>query len=355
MKEGRTMAKRRLFYLDLLKVLAALFVVFNHYSFVISPNSYFSKILFTVMFTICKVAVPIFVMISGALLLGKKTNYKEIFTKRVFRVFIPLVIISALYVFINYDGLNINNIFSFIVAIFTEYDANYIPYWIWYLYMLIALYIMTPFLQKMLKGFKEKDYKVFFGIFLVGVGVINAIGPLTSVFLGEAKQINSHFTSNIFSIAIGYYVWGYYISKLTLERRHAKYAWIVLLISLFTGMLFVNYGVYHRGFSYDEIINWSIIFIALASAALFVLAKYYFINVDKPKLNKLMAIISDSSFGVYLTHVFLFDYIREISFIDSLLKYNSIIGCIVMVLIAYAILTIIFYILRKIPLFRKFL
>ncbi len=349
------MIKKRFFYLDLLKILAALFVVFNHYSFIIAPSSHLTKILFTIMFTVCKLAVPMFVMISGALLLGKKTNYKEIITKRLFRVFIPLIVISALYVYISYDGLNINNILSFLMAIFTEYDINYIPYWVWYLYMLMALYIMTPFLQKMLKEFKEKDYKVFFGIFLVGIGLINTIGPLTSVFLSAGKQINSHFTGNLFSIAIGYYVFGYYISKLKLEKRHVKYSWIVLFVSLFTGMLFVNYSVYHKGFTYDEVINWSIIFVALSASSLFVLAKYYFSNVDKPKLNRLIATISDSAFGVYLTHVFLFDYLQKVSFIRNLIGFNSIIGCLVMVLISYVILTAIFYILRKIPLFRKFL
>ena len=349
------MIKKRVFYLDLLKILAALFVVFNHYSFIIAPSSHLAKILFTIMFTVCKLAVPMFVMISGALLLGKKTNYKEIITKRLFRVFIPLIVISALYVYISYDGLNINNILSFLMAIFTEYDINYIPYWVWYLYMLMALYIMTPFLQKMLKEFKEKDYKVFLGIFLVFIGLINTIGPLTSVFLGAGKQINSHFTGNLFSIAIGYYVFGYYISKLKLEKRHVKYSWIVLFVSLFTGMLFVNYSVYHKGFTYDEVINWSIIFVALSASSLFVLAKYYFSNVDKPKLNRLIATISDSAFGVYLTHVFLFDYLQKVSFIRNLIGFNSIIGCLVMVLISYVILTAIFYILRKIPLFRKFL
>ena len=349
------MTKKRFFYLDLLKILAALFVVFNHYSFIINPNSHFSKILLTVMFTICKIAVPIFVMVSGALLLGKKASYKDIFTKRIVRVFVPLVIISIIYVFSYYNGLNFNNFFSFIFAIFTEYDINYIPYWIWYLYMIIALYIMTPFLQKMLKGFTKKDYKIFFALFLIGVGLINFLGPLTSVFLGEAKQINSNFTSNIFPIAIGYYVWGYYVFKLKLERKHAKYAWIVLLISLFSGMLFVNYSVYHKGFSYDEVINWSIIFVALASASLFVLAKYYFTDLDKPKLNKFIAIISDSAFGVYLTHVFLFDYLQKVSFIRDLIGFNSFVGCIFMVLLAFVILTVLFYFLRKVPLFRKFL
>lgn len=348
------MAKNRILYLDILKILAALFVIFNHYSFVINGESYLSKVLFTVLFTICKMAVPLFVMVSGALLLRKKTSYKEIFTKRIIRVFVPLVIVSMIYTFVYYDGLNFNNIFAFIVAIFTEYDIHYIPYWVWYLYMLMALYVMTPFLKKMLKGFKEKDYKIFFVIFLIAVGIFNTIGPLSSVF-GETKNINSHFTGNLFTIAVGYYVWGYYISKLKLNKKNVKCAWIVLILSLFVGMAFVNYAVYHQGFNYNDVIDWSVLFVALPSAALFLLFKYYFKDYNNLKASKFISIISDSSFGVYLTHVFLFDYLQKLSFIKNILNYNTIVGCIVMVLIAFLLLSVVFYFLRKIPVFRKFL
>ena len=72
-------------------------------------------------------------------------------------------------------------------------------------------------------------------------------------------------------------------------------------------------------------------------------------------MNKLISIISDSSFGVYLTHVFLFDYLQKLSFIKNMLNYNTIVGCIVMVLIAFSLLTVVFYFVRKIPVFRKFL
>lgn len=330
-------------------------MVFNHYSFIVTPNSHFAKWLFTIMFTICKVAVPLFVMVSGALLLGKKTTYKEVFTKRIVRVFVPLVVISVLYVYIYSDGLNLKNFGSFVLSIFTEYDQTYIPYWIWYLYMLIALYIMTPFLQKMLKNFKDNDYKTFFIIFIVIIGVFNTFGPLTHVFLGEAKTINSHFMVSMFSIAIGYYVWGYYVSKLTINKKMVKYAWITLIVSLLVGMLFVNYGVYHKGLVYNDVIDWSAIFVALISASLFLLFKYYFKDCKNSKISNIVSVISNSTFGVYLTHVFLYDYLIDVSFIKSILAFNTIVGCLLMVVIAFVILTLLFYILRKVPFIRKFL
>lgn len=349
------MLKNRVIYLDLLKIFAAILVIFNHYSFVVEPNTYWSKIVFTVLFTFCKIAVPLFIMISGALLLGKKTSYKEFFLKRVVRIFVMLVAISIIYVYIQYDGLNFNNIGAFLLALFVEYDVNYIPYWIWYLYMLMALYIMTPFLQKMIKNFKDIDYKVFFIIFVVIGGFMNFFGPLTQILFGEIKSINTHFVTSLFSVAVGLYVLGYYISSLNFDNKKIRISWLILIISLFSGMFFVNYGVYHKGYTYDEMINCYSIFVVLSSLSFFILIKYYFDKKYSDRVSKIIVSISNSTFGVYLTHVFLYDFITKISFIQNILSFNRIIGCLFMVLIAFILLTGLFYILRKIPFVNKFL
>ena len=264
--------------------------------------------------------------------------------------------ISIIYVYINSGGLNFNNIWSFLLALFTEYDVTYIPYWILYLYMLMALYIMTPFLQKMLKNFQESDYKIFFTLFLIIVGLLNTVGPLTHVFLGETKTINSHFMVNIFSIAIGYYVWGYYVSnKLTINKKIRNYSWLTLIVSLFIGMLFVNYGVYHKSLGYDDVINWSTIFVSLSSSSIYLLFKYYFKDFKNSTACNIVSVISGSAFGVYLTHVFLYDCLIKISFVQNVISFNTIIGCLLMVGMSFVFLTVLFYLLRKIPILRKFL
>lgn len=349
--------KKRVMYLDIIKILSAILVIFNHYAYLIHRNSTVAKVLFTLMFTFCKIAVPLFIMASGALLLNKKANYKEIFSKRVVRIFIPLVIVSAVYVFVYSGGLNTSNIFSFILALFTEYDVTYIPYWIWYLYMLLALYIMTPFIQKMIENFKDKDYKMFFYVFLIGVGMINMFSAFNKVLRGEGVGINGHFTGTLFSISIAYFVWGHYISKIKLSKKHVKIAWIVLIVSFILEVLFLIFGIYYRDFNYgyDDLIDWSMLFVGTMAASVFLLAKYYIKNFKSEKLQKFIVTVSNSTFGVYLTHVFLGGYLEKISFIRYLMEINSFLGCVTMVFIAFIILTVIFYILRKVPIVKNFL
>ena len=154
--------KTRIIYLDIIKILAILLVIFNHSHFYITNNTLFENGLHITLFDFCKIAVPLFIMVSGALLLGKETSYKDIFCKRIWRVLVPLIIVTAIFSLMYGD-----NIKDFIYYLFFGYNDNYNPYHLWYLYMLIVLYLMVPFIQKMIQEFKDNDYKYFLAINLV--------------------------------------------------------------------------------------------------------------------------------------------------------------------------------------------
>ena len=76
---------KRIFYYDVLRALAIIGIVFCHVS--VCPNLYIS------VFFDCfrDFSIPIFVMLSGALLLGKKDTLIKFFKKRLSRLFIPFL------------------------------------------------------------------------------------------------------------------------------------------------------------------------------------------------------------------------------------------------------------------------
>lgn len=94
--------RRRLVHVEILRVIAICLVVFNHtwtsgymlYSAVGRSYRYYYPLLFLSIF--CKAAVPIFFMISGALLLGREESYKELYVKRVARMLLALVFFSLM-------------------------------------------------------------------------------------------------------------------------------------------------------------------------------------------------------------------------------------------------------------------
>lgn len=350
------MNKTRVIYLDLLKIMAAIFVVFNHYSYFVTTNSFFSNIVMTIMFVICKVAVPIFIMVSGALILSKKITYKEIFTKRIFRIIVPLFIVSIIFTFEYSGGINFNNILLFILSLFMDTGNNFIPYWLWYLYALIGLYIMTPFLKKMVLKFDKKDYKMFILFFVIGVGVLNLISSIILVFFGKSYAFNSSFMNTIFSNTVGLYVLGYYLYNNKVSDKLKNYSWIILICSLIFGVIFTYYGVFYKGYIYNDIAVWWNLFTVLASGAIFVLFKYYFSDLKlSDRLRKFVYEFSNTSFGIYLIHPLLYEVLMNASFINAIILKNTILGCLSMCIIGITTISIFVWLLRKIPLFRKFL
>ena len=86
-----TNTKNKTIYIEVLRTVSIFLVIFNHtrglgnnlYSYVLPDTfSYWGSLALSIF---CKVAVPIFFMISGGMLLGKEESIRELFQKRIFR------------------------------------------------------------------------------------------------------------------------------------------------------------------------------------------------------------------------------------------------------------------------------
>ena len=72
------MERQRIIYLDILKILAIILVIFNHSHWSIANEGTFWNFMQHFLYGVCKCAVPIFIMATGAVILKRETNYKEI-------------------------------------------------------------------------------------------------------------------------------------------------------------------------------------------------------------------------------------------------------------------------------------
>lgn len=351
------MKNKRVFYLDFLKVMSILFVIYNHTHMYVNPANNFFIFLRLFLFSICKIAVPIFIMVSGALLLGKKTDYKEIFTKRIFRVFVAYLIACVCFCLYNNK-----NPLKLIFYIWDGSNYNYIPYWGWYIYMLIGLYLVLPFLQKLVKSFKEKDYKMFILLFLVIASAIEFIPSFSEaliygIFHGNITyklSFNSFLRTVIFSTVIGYFIFGYYISnkKITKKENMISIITFIIVNLVSAGYLYYCFSV-TKNYN-DFLLEFSYFPVAIASMCMFVMAKYYFSEKeDDNAITKFISLSGGSVFGIYLFHVPLIGIIHDLPFMNKIFTINSFLGTFIDVFAVFIILDILFFLIRKIPLFRK--
>jgi surface polysaccharide O-acyltransferase-like enzyme len=158
--------KKNYFWIDLLKAIAAFAVIILHvtvsllYDFANQQNwqaaNFYNSLV--------RFSVPVFVMISGVLLLNKNEELTTFLRKRFSRLLFPFIFWSVIYLFIkiNYD-LPLKEIISYSIKVLksgTEFH-------LWYIYMLIGLYLFIPILSKWTVNATKKEMIYFLSIWLV--------------------------------------------------------------------------------------------------------------------------------------------------------------------------------------------
>lgn len=99
--------------------------------------------------------VPVFVMLTGALLLDRVMPLEVFFAKRFSRVFVPFVAWTIVYLIYHFiTEYQAGGISSPILAaqFFAQKLLRGADYHLWYVYMLVGLYLLLPLLSRALQS-----------------------------------------------------------------------------------------------------------------------------------------------------------------------------------------------------------
>lgn len=338
--------EKRIYYFDALRTVAIFFVIIIHcaaaYFMTLSPGSR-SWLITNFFESISRWAVPIFVMISGALHLSKDRDLNTFFKKNILRIVTILLSWNLIYGIVGL--INGSSLSDFICNIIGGGH-----YHLWFLYMLLGLYILTPFIKSFIKT--PKNLKLFlivsfiFGIVLRDFSEI--LTALPSHFMGVESGLNNALKSVGFGSLIGhsfYYVLGYYLYHKTIDAKNRKRLYIAGLI----GLLFTFFATWGLSVATNSP---AVVFIkdlcinsVLVSVGLFTFAKYHTSEND---ITKLLIWASKYSLGIYVMHLLLLENVFTLLpslpvFIDIPVKAVS----------CFFVCLILTFCLRKIPFLRK--
>lgn len=282
---------KRIEYIDLLRIIACFLVIVNHTNSTIFQNStpYVPQWWYSIsFFLLSRIAVPIFIMITGATVLNKQEDYKKSF-KRVLRAVLVLILFSLIYYCrktLRNDNFSLKDFF---LQIYNKPITN--AYW--YMYLYIGILIMIPFIRKMVKDMKKKDFFVFFIISLF----INSTWPIFTHYQ-PALAFNSNFDMPLFESYICYLLLGYYLFNYSNKSR-GKF--ILALLGFGMGLavsIILTYFEYMKNCEkYTFFSNRTLLFIAIPSICCFYMCS--FINV-RGGLGRIINIIGECTFGIYL-------------------------------------------------------
>lgn len=180
------MANERIGYLDTLKGIGIIMVVFCHYCIGIKDTS----ILQNVIMTLCWSAVPCFMMVSGGLMLNSKTfSYKK-WRTRLFRFIAVLFVWRIIYFLLgeivlrSHFGISELLSYLFLFQDFPGLDTDFM----WYMMAFIAIQTLYPVFYMI---FNDEEHGEKLSLLIMGLAYFSRVGIYSLNFIFERLSFHT--------------------------------------------------------------------------------------------------------------------------------------------------------------------
>lgn len=296
----------RVWYLDYLRIIATIAVVVLHVAASqmreVAVSSY-AFMVYNAVDSAVRWAVPVFVMISGALFLqpARPLSVKTLYTRTILRMVTAFAVWSAVYAL---DGWMQGDSLTKTLSAFIEGH-----YHMWYLYMIVALYAIVPLLRLITAHRRATEYFLLLGLlftFLLPSG-LQFLEALDLPYVGGAvHSIGLAVEDMDFHLALGYpvyFVLGYYLSAYDIPRRWRRLAYGLVPVGyLITVVMTAWFSRRAEELNTAFYSNFSLN-VLLMAAGLFLLAKHGLSRITLGDTARRWVIgMSACTFGVYLVH-----------------------------------------------------
>lgn len=340
----------RTVYFDYLRVFAAFAIMIIHISaqnwYTTDVNSFEWQV-FNFFDSIARWGVPIFVMISGSLFLGREISLKKMYSKYIFRLAISFLVWAVIYAIFTAGNI----VDRLLVAIQGKYHM-------WFILMIIGIYMCIPFIKPIVEtDAKIKYYLVLAFVFAFVVPevttlindfgnglIIKSAGAIT----GDVNKMNMHIVLGYAS----YFVLGYYINKTNLSKRQRILIYVLGILGFtFTVVMDLIVAIKTQVYC-DHYYGYFSVNVLFEAIAVFTWFKYRKYNWDR--LNSFIQKLAKYSFGAYLIHVLVIKLLKK-HFGLNTLSLNAAFAVICIGILVFAISFFISAILNKIPVVKKYM
>ncbi len=245
-------------------------------------------------------SVPVFVMISGALLLapGRPESPASFYRRRLLRVGLPAVVWIALYyvfrVLVHHERLTPRQVGRELL-----YGGSY--YHLYFLYAILGLYLITPFLRVFVRTATRAELGAATGLAL-GLAAVNQL-------LGATVGISSPtYALTTFVPYVGYFLAGFFLRDV---RVSASTAWLLAAAALASVAAEVAFSARLTRHSMERLqvpmSYFSALTIVMSLAMFLLLARWAGPAGLGPVARRRLSLVSACTFGVYLAHPMVLD------------------------------------------------
>lgn len=276
--------KSRIYWIDVVKAVAICMVILAHVLWAVENGgggSGLASPFLTINRMVASLGVPLFMMVSGALLFGKKFESKGdvfLFYKK---GLLPLIISAwiwiALYCILQLKPFSLKELL--LCMTFVHKPEVHL----WYVRLILLYYLTIPFVNLV-----RSKWKIVFGVLLILIASFTFIYNGWLIYQGDLCPTSS---SRSYFCYLIYMAMGYWVSLVQITRTRVCLMMIGVVLGghiLYKSLMDSSYFLW-----YDNPM------IAIIAFCIFYLLRAFF---SKSKPNSCIVEISKMTYGIYLSH-----------------------------------------------------
>ena len=332
-------------YFDTIRVFAIVAVVVTHVVMgvhhLIVPSDWLAWWTINIYTVFARSAVPLFIMVSGALLLDKRRteNAATFARKRILRVLVPFVLWSMIYLllrkFVQHEEIPWPDFFiKMIVA------PVYLH--LWFVYTLLGIYFLTPILRVLIRHLDRSAI----GYLLIAWFVVFAVCP----FFAEVFQFETSLRFPSLLGYVGYFVLGFYLHSHKIFSDARKSLLMAVVIGLATCWLNAwspETRELWNGFLSPNIVLMSVFVFCCFQSSQFFLSR-------NAVVNRCVSTLGSYSFGIYFIHMIVLEALAsgKLSFTFNALIFHPLLAIPLVATVTLLISLTLLWMMRKIPIVK---
>lgn len=275
----------RNFHLDQMRVISCIMVIAIHvcniYNRAFPDLSQIDYSIAAFINSFSRISVPIFFMVSGALMAGREPNIKKSLD-RFLKYFIITIFWCAFYFL--WTKLYLNDTYDFHDILTTPTSKH-----LWFLYALLSIYLALPLIQTLIRNLSDK--MLYYMLILFAVSIF---GGYILEFIGVSVKYP------IAIISQNQYLFFFILGYVLHNKKHKISGWFFIVGCLAAAICTIIVS-YIEGNHNEVIFQYRNPMLVLASISAFI------IMLRLPKSipqawEKFVRHVSDNSFGIYVFH-----------------------------------------------------
>jgi surface polysaccharide O-acyltransferase-like enzyme len=304
------MPTQRIDFVDALRALAAIAIVFLHVSSpiaqapVANPGAWWWCA--DLVYSLARPSIALFIMISGFLLLSpsKEEGLGAFFRKRFIRIAVPFLAWGLVYfVWKNHAHVSASDC----ARLAREFVEGPVYYHLWFIYTITGIYLATPVLRVYVKNASIQNYSYLVATWFAGTCLYPIVGHFWGIRIGIPIMTAGGF--------LGAFLLGDFLRKFAVDK--SSRIWLALVAATCCAVT-VGAGYALSGgvpAKYDAVFQEFLSpTVVVTAACIFLMCKdlsFAKMRARFPGVYSVMSAVSGTSFSVYLMHIMVLEVLKS--------------------------------------------